>query len=70
MTDGLLGRLEELERRVARLEGRPDPGRTCPGTDESACCGGKVKTFDRRDNWAWSPCPTCGGKGRVYPELA
>jgi hypothetical protein len=61
-------RFDKIERRLALLEGKPDPGLSCPGVPASHCAGGSVKVYDDDGlKWGWGRCPTCGGKGRVYP---
>lgn len=62
-------RLELLERKVAILRHRPDPGVTCRGDDRGECFGGNVKEYDDSYKWGWSVCRTCNGKGRVYPPI-
>ena len=56
-------RFEKLERRVAILEGKPDPGVTCScidGTDEGALPDGR---------WGVITCSKCYGTKRLYPSL-
>lgn len=53
-------RIENLERRVAILEGKPDPGNYC-----QTCNGTGTENYD----WdAYRKCPKCGGTGRTYEK--
>lgn len=58
-------RFLSLERRVAVLEGKPDPGLPCPMAYSGRCQQGKTlgPYGDLVD------CRTCGGKARVFPDL-
>ena len=52
-----------LERRVALLEGKPDPGLPCNNGD---CRGGSVRVWDGDyDKWSWGTCPVCAGTRRT-----
>jgi len=62
-------RLDELERRVAVLEGKPDPGLTCPGTAYRTCLRGRAYYRDHDGDEVYSVCEVCGGTGRVYPPV-
>lgn len=52
-------RLEDLERRVEILEGKPDPGVPCR---ESGCINGKIRDDDNK----LTTCQRCKGTGRQY----
>lgn len=65
----ILERIESLERRVAILESKEDPGMLCKGTADSDCYRGSVDVYDNGRRTGRSTCPTCNGKGRVYPKL-
>jgi hypothetical protein len=59
-------RIEQLERRIAILEGKPDPGLPCPNTE---CRNGFEDTHEDRYKTRWEKCPVCLGKMKVYPSL-
>lgn len=60
-------RLAELERRVAKLEGKPDSGLPCSERD---CYGGLKKWLrDGAGRYTWVQCPRCNGTSRIYPSM-
>ena len=62
----LVDRIAMLERRVAILEGKPDPGMRCNNPE---CRGGKVDVAEHPRDRQWVYCPTCSGSSVIFPPL-
>lgn len=70
-------RIRNLERRVAVLEGHPDPGVLCRGKRKNydvylQCNNGEAYEVGRRGSFGFGAgtCSVCNGTGRVYPALS
>lgn len=59
----ILGRIVAIERRLALLEGKPDPGIPC------VCVRGQIVVDVYEGEDQWGPCQECGGSGILYPEI-
>ena len=60
-------RLCRMERRIAILEGKPDPGLPCPRGD---CLNGKIDVCEDWHKNQWATCPICLGSGKVFPLMS
>lgn len=57
-------RMCALERRVAILEGKPDPGVPCGN-----CDNGYEDIEDHPRDTHWKRCSICNGTSRIYPTI-
>jgi len=58
--------INKIHRRLAILEGKPDPGLDCPNPD---CRGGLVDVAEHPRDTEWEVCQTCNGERKIWPPL-